>query len=134
MSSSLLFLGPFKMTSSSLTGSALSGKLSIAILAQGISTLPLKSKSFGDALTTTFGLTFNFAMDGISTLKLSACALTSAVQLSKMCIRDRLAYADAIAKGVNTAKIAAREGIEGTRAVSYTHLDVYKRQGLCSGP
>ena len=27
----------------------------------------------------------------------------------------QLAYADAIAKGVNTAKIAAREGIEGTR-------------------
>ena len=69
------------MTSSSLTGSALSGKLSIAILAHGISTFPLKSKSFGDALTTTFGLTFNFAIDGISTLKLSACALTSAVQL-----------------------------------------------------
>ena len=81
MSSSLLFLGPFKITSSSLTGSALSGKLSMAILAHGISTFPLKSKSFGEALTTTFGLTFNFAIDGISTLKLSAFALTSAVQL-----------------------------------------------------
>ena len=72
ISSSLLLLGPFKITSSSLTGSAVSGKLSILIRAQGISTVPLKFNSFGFAFTVIFGLKRSFAIEGISTLKLFA--------------------------------------------------------------
>ena len=40
---------------------------------------------------------------------------TTLTKAANAYINGQLAYADAIAKGVNTAKIAAREGIEGTR-------------------
>ena len=40
---------------------------------------------------------------------------TASTEAANAYINGQLAYADAIAKGVNTAKIAAREGIEGTR-------------------
>ena len=40
---------------------------------------------------------------------------TASTEAANAYINGQLAYADAIAKGVNTAKIAAREGIEGTQ-------------------
>ena len=62
------------MTSSALTSMALSGKLSMAIRALGISIFPDNSKSFGEALISILGLIVNFAIDGMSTLNFSACA------------------------------------------------------------
>ena len=40
---------------------------------------------------------------------------TASTKAANAYINGQLTYADAIAKGVNTAKVAAREGIEGTR-------------------
>ena len=52
-----------------------------------------------------------------------------------MCIRDRLC-ADSVLvssrRGIDADEPAAAARLEAIRAVSYTHLDVYKRQALSS--
>ena len=50
-----------------------------------------------------------------------------------MCIRDRLTW-NPNYKGFDDWQLALREKEQREKAVSYTHLDVYKRQGSALEP